>query len=83
MTKYGDLKLNNGHWLLTGDPDVLLAARQRWPRLPLHGDILALPADAHTSYQLSYFIDEYDINVTNWMELRTLADSYRNLQHSL
>lgn len=83
MTKYGDIKLNNGHWLLTGDPDVLLAARQRWPRLPLHGDILALPADSHTSYQLSYFIDEYDINVTNWMELRTLADSYRNLQHRL
>lgn len=61
----GTLQLIKGQWLLSGDPDVLRAARNRWPQLSIRGDAVALPADPHTSYQLSYFADEYEIDASH------------------
>lgn len=74
----GTLQLIKGQWLLSGDPDVLRAARNRWPQLSIRGDAVALPADPHTSYQLSYFADEYEIDASHNDHLAQLSDLYRN-----
>lgn len=74
----GTLSLIKGHWLIEGDPDVLRSARNRWPQVSLRGDSILLPADPHTSYQLSYFASEYDLNVSHIGDLDQLSDLYRN-----
>jgi SNF2 family DNA or RNA helicase len=76
---YGDLKLNNGHWLLAAEPHVLMMAKRIFGKLSRDAKgLVTLPADAATSRDLEWFVERYPLRVHNRGALAELAGKHRD-----
>lgn len=75
---YGDLKLNNGHWLLAAEPHVLMMAKRIFGKLSRDAKgIVTLPADPSTSHDLEWFAARYPLRIHNAAHLAELSGRHR------
>lgn len=76
---YGDLKLNNGHWLLAAEPHVLMMAKRIFGKLSRDAKgCVSLPADPATSRDLEWFAERYPLRLHNRAALAELAGKHRD-----
>lgn len=75
---YGDLSLNNGHWLLAAEPHVLMMAKRIFGKINRDAKgLITLPADPATSRDLEWFAERYPLRIHNRPALDKLAGKHR------